>query len=111
MFVEILAAYRCTSWGPGPWGEARAHLLTLLDLPQGLPRDGQPKTVAVYAVFLLVFALLKAWPASAFNNPAFVSVHTTLLEDVHILQYLWAMLAHHCLCACRQKWCPPASAI
>lgn len=41
---------------------------------QGLPRDGQPSTVATYAAVLLSFALLKAWPAPAFNNPAFAEV-------------------------------------
>lgn len=45
-----------------------------LACPQGLPRDGRPSTVAAYAAVLLSFALLKAWPAPAFNNPAFAEV-------------------------------------
>lgn len=32
---------------------------------QGLPRNGSPGTVALYAAVLLIFALLKAWPGEA----------------------------------------------
>ncbi|EFN50878.1 hypothetical protein CHLNCDRAFT_141677 [Chlorella variabilis] len=38
---------------------------------KGLPRSGGSGNVALYAAVLLVFALLKAWPAPACNNPMF----------------------------------------
>lgn len=39
---------------------------------KGLPRGGPgAPSVPLYAAVLLAFALLKAWPAPAFNNPAF----------------------------------------
>lgn len=38
---------------------------------QGLPRSGGSGDMALYAAVLLVFALLKAWPAPACNNPVF----------------------------------------
>ncbi len=41
---------------------------------QGLPRNGSPTTVAIYAAVLLTFALLKAWPAPACNNPVFAEI-------------------------------------
>lgn len=41
---------------------------------KGLPRDGRPSTVALYAAVLLTFALLKAWPAPACNNPVFAEI-------------------------------------
>eukprot|EP00887_Chlorella_sp_A99_P006616 scaffold3.g6616.t1 len=43
-------------------------------LIKGLPRDGRPATVALYGVVLAAFALLKAWPANSFNNPAFAEI-------------------------------------
>ena len=39
--------------------------------PQGLPRSGSAGATAAYAAVLLAFALLKAWPAPACNNPIF----------------------------------------
>ena len=42
--------------------------------PQGLPMDGEPRTVAAYAVTMAAFALLTAWPAPACNNPVFAEV-------------------------------------
>ncbi|PRW59549.1 MFS general substrate transporter [Chlorella sorokiniana] len=41
---------------------------------KGLPRNGSPATVALYAAILLAFALLKAWPAPACNNPVFAEI-------------------------------------
>lgn len=52
----------------------RGSLLPLPPPRQGLPKDGAPSSVALYAAVLLVFALLKAWPASSFNNPAFAEI-------------------------------------
>jgi hypothetical protein len=41
---------------------------------KGLPRNGSPATVALYAAILLAFALLKAWPAPTCNNPVFAEI-------------------------------------
>ncbi|KAI3436365.1 hypothetical protein D9Q98_002418 [Chlorella vulgaris] len=41
---------------------------------KGLPRSGSDADVFVYAAVLLVFALLKAWPAPACNNPMFAEI-------------------------------------
>ncbi|KAI7839840.1 hypothetical protein COHA_006425 [Chlorella ohadii] len=41
---------------------------------KGLPRNGSPGTVTLYAAVLLAFALLKAWPAPACNNPIFAEI-------------------------------------
>ena len=50
---------------------SHTHTHTPPPCPQGLPRDGRPSSVALYALTLLTFALIKPWPAPAFNNPAF----------------------------------------
>lgn len=39
-----------------------------------LPMDGEPPTVALYAVAIFFFALLTSWPAPCFNNPAFAEI-------------------------------------
>lgn len=38
---------------------------------QGLPRNGSPGTVTLYAAVLLAFALLKAWPGEAASSGSF----------------------------------------
>ena len=41
--------------------------------------DSEPGTIALYAVVLLVGALLKAWPAPACNNPLFAGEFQRLI--------------------------------
>ena len=36
--------------------------------------DGRPSSAAAYALFLIVFGLIKAWPAPACNNPLFAEI-------------------------------------
>lgn len=46
----------------------------VIDILQGMPLDGSTQTTAMYAVVLLIFALIKAWPAPACNNPLFAEI-------------------------------------
>ncbi|KAL4424385.1 hypothetical protein ABPG75_001686, partial [Micractinium tetrahymenae] len=79
-FVGDAAAKRWPNHGRLAVTQARALFSVSIGIPyallllKGLPRDGRPSTVATYAAVLLSFALLKAWPAPAFNNPAFAEV-------------------------------------
>lgn len=41
---------------------------------KALPRSGGAGNVVIYAIVLLAFALLKAWPAPACNNPMFAEI-------------------------------------
>jgi hypothetical protein len=41
---------------------------------QALPLQGSPANVLLYGVVLLSFALVKAWPAPACNNPIFAEI-------------------------------------
>lgn len=41
---------------------------------QGLPWNGEPLTVAMYAVTLLAFGTCSSWAAPSFNNPAFAEI-------------------------------------
>ncbi len=41
---------------------------------QGLPENGQPATVRIYAVVLVTMGLLKSWSQPACNNPIFAEI-------------------------------------
>ncbi len=41
---------------------------------QGMPRNGQPATVAAYATLLFVGGLMKSWSAPALNNPVMAEI-------------------------------------
>jgi len=41
---------------------------------KGLPWDGEPRTVAMYAVSLTAFGAMASWAAPAFNNPCFAEI-------------------------------------
>lgn len=69
---------RCGSkpWCIPTWSASAESLEAARDAVSPLPMQGMPMSVttgsvALYATVLLVFALLKAWPAPACNNPLF----------------------------------------
>lgn len=59
--------------------------MTIMFSLQGLPRDGAPGTVALYAVVLTSMGSLISWAAPCFNNPAFSELVWTSLGGVLLM--------------------------
>ncbi|KAL4545028.1 hypothetical protein Ndes2526B_g02147 [Nannochloris sp. 'desiccata'] len=49
---------------------------------KGLPLNGEPATVGLYAVAIAVFSLATAWPAPCANNPIFAEIVPVRLRNL-----------------------------
>jgi MFS family permease len=49
---------------------------------KGLPLNGEPATVALYAVVIALFSLATAWPAPCANNPIFSEIVPVRLRNL-----------------------------
>ena len=49
---------------------------------KGLPLNGEPSTVALYAVVIALFSLATAWPAPCANNPIFAEIVPVRLRNL-----------------------------
>lgn len=49
---------------------------------KGLPLDGEPMTVGLYAIAIAVFSLATSWPAPCANNPIFAEIVPVRLRNL-----------------------------